>query len=107
MFLVNEKVEHKSYGLGVISEENGNKISIQFQGEVGNKTFVYPDAFEKFLKLVDPKLESLVQEELQTKQEQIKLEFLEKEREAAELEEKSVKPIPTKKRATRTVKKKI
>jgi hypothetical protein len=106
MILVNEKVEHISYGFGIVTEEAGNKISVQFQEDIGCKTFIYPDAFEKFLKAVKPEVESNVLEALQAKQKQLELERLERQREAAELEEKRLQLIPVKKRTKRTVKQK-
>lgn len=49
MNLENLTVVHKVFGEGTISEQNGNYFKVSFP--VGEKTFVYPDAFEKFLKL--------------------------------------------------------
>lgn len=106
MNLVNEKVEHISFGEGVITEVNDNKIFIQFGDNVGAKIFIYPDAFEKFLKAEDKAVEKNVMEEYHRKQEQIEQERLriEKEHEALELEEKA-KLEATKKKPTRVKKK--
>jgi hypothetical protein len=107
MILVNEKVEHISYGIGVVTEEEGNKILVQFKEDIGSKTFLYPDAFERFLKVVNPNVESSVLEELHAKlQQKQELERLERERESTEREERRVKPTSTRKRAPRTVKQK-
>jgi hypothetical protein len=100
MNLVNEKVEHINFGLGVITEEKDHKIWVQFQEKIGEKIFLYPEAFEKFLKAVNPTVENNVLEELHRKQEQIELERKEKEREAAELREEMEKLAPTKKKST-------
>lgn len=103
MNLVNEKVEHINFGLGVITEEKDHKIWVQFQEKIGKKIFLYPEAFEKFLKAGNPTVENNVLEELHRKQEQIELERKEKEREAVELREKMEKLAPTKKKsASRT-----
>lgn len=108
MLLVNEKVEHISYGFGTVTEHAGNKIFVQFTEGIGNKIFLYPDAFDKFLRAVNPIVESNVLEELHTKQEQEKIEHerLKREREAAELEEKMSKVTSTRKKATKTVREK-
>jgi hypothetical protein len=42
MTLVNEKVEHVNFGLGVITDENDHKIWVQFQEDIGKKIFQYP-----------------------------------------------------------------
>jgi hypothetical protein len=107
MILVNEKVEHIKFGVGIITDEKDNKIWVQFPEETGNKIFLYPDAFEKFLKASNPTVENDVLGELQRKQEQLEQERLEREHEAAELEEKRAKLAPVKKKpVSRTTKKK-
>ncbi|MHC1719942.1 MAG: hypothetical protein AB9844_04455 [Clostridiaceae bacterium] len=85
MILVNEKVEHISYGFGVVTEVADNKISVKFQENIGGKIFQYPDAFEKFIKALNPAVESSVLEDLHAKQELHKLERLHREREDAKL----------------------
>jgi hypothetical protein len=99
MTLVNEKVEHINFGLGVITDENDHKIWVQFQEDIGEKIFQYPEAFEKFLKAANSAVENNVLEELHRKQEQIELERKEKERAAAELKEKIENLVPAKKKA--------
>jgi hypothetical protein len=107
MIIVNEIVEHIMFGLGIIAEVKDSRILVKFQDEVGTKMFLYPEAFESFLKAVNPKVESYVLEELRIKQEQIEFERKEKEREAAELEEKMAKVSTVKKkRGSRSMKKK-
>lgn len=95
-------MEHIKFGLGVITEVNDDKIVVQFQDKIGTKAFLYPEAFEKFLKAVNPTVENNVMEECHRKKEQIELEFerMEKEREAAELEEKKAKLELIKKKST-------
>ncbi len=107
MNLVNEKVEHISFGEGVIIKVDDNKICVQFEENIGTKIFIYPDAFEKFLKAVDKAAQENVMEECRRKQEQIEqeLELIEKEREAAKLEEKAKLELSKKKPATRSRKK--
>ena len=51
MNLINKKVTHKSFGVGSIVKHNDCSIEINFASE--HKKFVFPDAFEKHLKLHD------------------------------------------------------
>lgn len=99
MTLVNERVEHISFGEGVITEAKENKIEVQFGDTIGTKIFLYPEAFEKFLKAMNPTVEDNVMEEFHRKQEQIEqeLERIKKEHEAAELEEKAKLALEKKK----------
>jgi len=101
MDLVNERVEHIKFGIGIITEANNHKIAVQFQDETGTKLFLYPEAFERFLKSVNPAVQDNVMKECRRKQKQIELERkrIEKEREAAELEEKKAKLELAKKKA--------
>lgn len=106
MNLLQEKVKHNAFGLGVITELKGNKICVEFHEEVGSKMFLYPEAFETFLKAMDTTVESDILKELHTKQQQIEHELQEKQREADELREKMKKLEPKKKTVKKTVKKK-
>lgn len=51
MVFENLQVKHKSFGEGTVLSKNGNYITVSFG--IGNKIFVYPDIFEKFLTLGD------------------------------------------------------
>ncbi len=51
MIFENLKVQHKSFGDGVIIAKNGKYMTVRFAS--AQKTFVYPDAFENFLSLSD------------------------------------------------------
>ena len=51
MFLENLEVLHKSFGKGTVVSVNGKYFTVKF--ESAQKTFVYPDIFEKFLTLAD------------------------------------------------------
>lgn len=98
MTILNESVEHIIFGFGVITEIKNNKILVQFQEDIGTKAFLYPEAFEKFLKAVDVTVESNILEEWNRKQEQIEEERKEKERAATKLEEERPKPEPVKRK---------
>lgn len=51
MLLENIEVLHKAFGKGTVVASNGQYITVKF--ETVQKTFVYPDIFEKFLTLAD------------------------------------------------------
>ena len=51
MVFDNLQVKHKSFGDGVVVSHNGNYFTVKFAAV--QKTFVYPDIFEKFLTLAD------------------------------------------------------
>jgi len=107
MNLVNEKVEHINFGIGVITEEKDHKIWVQFEEKSIEKIFIYPDAFEKFLKAENPIVEKNVLEELHRKLDQMEIERKEKEREAALIKEELKRlRILKKKPAPKTTKKK-
>lgn len=68
MNLLGEQVRHQVFGEGRIVSQTENYITVRFgQGE---KDFVYPDAFEMFLKLADEKLSSQMEAYLKARQEQ-------------------------------------
>lgn len=51
MIFENLQVKHKTFGLGTVVSMDGKYMRIKF--ESAEKSFVYPDAFEKFLTLAD------------------------------------------------------
>lgn len=51
MLLINLEVLHKSFGKGTVISVNGKYFTVKFESV--QKTFVYPDIFEKFLTLAD------------------------------------------------------
>ena len=51
MVLVDLAVKHKAFGEGLIVAQNGSYITVRFGA--ADKTFVYPDVFEKYLTLAD------------------------------------------------------
>jgi len=64
MNLTNEQVVHLTFGLGqVISMKNG-MVTIRFGGDIGEKAFQYPGAFEKHLKMCNTSAQDFVLGEL-------------------------------------------
>lgn len=90
MKLISEKVEHKKFGIGVVTETNHDKIKVQFQIGEEDKTFQYPESFGAFLKAVNPAVQEDVMEDYQKRQKEIEHErdLIRKKRDAIELAEK-------------------
>ena len=54
----NRSVCHVTYGRGQITEQNEKILRVRFEGgDVGEKSFVYPDAFERYLRYEDSALQ--------------------------------------------------
>ena len=51
MVLENLRVLHKSFGEGIVTSQKGQYFTVKFASV--EKTFVYPDIFERFLALAD------------------------------------------------------
>ena len=62
MILDNLAVKHKAFGSGTVISSEGKYIKVRF--ESGDKTFVYPDIFEKFLTLEDGTVSADILEDL-------------------------------------------
>ncbi|WP_172253302.1 hypothetical protein [Saccharibacillus deserti] len=67
----NEKVTHASFGAGKVTGNGEGKISVKFAEETGEKTFMYPEAFEHYLTMSDPSKQERMGVEVREKQEQI------------------------------------
>lgn len=81
MNIVAEEIEHCLFGKGKVISQEAEMLSIQFSEEYGLKQFIYPDAFEKYLRLCNPGIEMSVLEELSAKQMLIQDELLKRENE--------------------------
>ena len=62
MELIGLKVKHTVFGAGVITEMEGNYITVEFAAKTTR--FVYPDAFEKFIKAEDSVLQQAIVDEI-------------------------------------------
>ena len=69
MNLDNKKVKHKSFGTGKIIRSSESYIEIEFPS--GNKKFVFPDAFAKFLTLEDDKASKKIHKLVKEKKQEI------------------------------------
>ena len=68
MLTINMEVLHKAFGKGTVVSMNGKYFTVQFC--TAQKTFVYPDAFEKFLTLADGSTSEVIDTDLQAAKEQ-------------------------------------
>lgn len=68
MSLLGERVKHQVFGEGKIVSVTKNYVTVSF--EIGEKVFVYPDAFEKFLTLVNQELSSKMEAYFKQREEQ-------------------------------------
>lgn len=68
--LVNTDVIHTTYGKGKITQVHGTMITVHFR-EHGDKKFQYPDAFDKYLKVVDIDLAATVADDLECNKREI------------------------------------
>lgn len=82
MDLINKQVIHKNFGKGSVIEHTDSQIKIHFK--LGNKKFIFPDAFGKYLTLIDQEADNLVKRMIQEK---------EKERKDVALEIKKAKDL--------------
>ena len=58
MDLSNIKVQHNMLGVGTVIEFDSQYITVQFKDKTSK--FVYPDAFDKFLKAEDPNVQEAI-----------------------------------------------
>ena len=59
MELIGLKVKHTVFGVGMITEKDGNYITVEFTAKTTK--FVYPDAFEKFIKAEDSVVQQIME----------------------------------------------
>jgi len=71
MELVNGQVEHILFGIGRIVSLEEEVLYVEFSEKNEIKRFVYPDAFDKYLKICDSKLEAIILSDLKIKKAQI------------------------------------
>ena len=62
MNIKDQKVMHKAFGTGVVTEQTDSLVTITFN--VGEKKFQYPTAFKQFLVLCDSSLQENIIEEI-------------------------------------------
>lgn len=71
MKLVHEQVHHIKFGVGTVIKQTEDMVEVKFSKEFGNKKFVYPVAFETFLKVCNPISQEKMNDELRQIKEEI------------------------------------
>ena len=62
----NAAVVHRLFGRGIVKETEGRTISVLFEKDgIGEKKFLYPDAFRQFLRFEEEEFTSLLESELE------------------------------------------
>lgn len=56
MNIIGQTVEHKKFGVGIVTDQQENKIFISF--EQGQKQFLFPDAFLEYLQIKDQRMKN-------------------------------------------------
>ncbi len=87
-----DKVTHITFGKGKVTEESDTVIKVAFNKKsIGEKAFVYPDAFSNFLSYDDKELQKAVNKKLAAKKRKLAAEQkkLEKKKEEAIAAEKT------------------
>ena len=108
MELINEKVKHCKFGEGTVNLVENGHIVIKFEcssEEAQQKMFPYPAAFEKYLKMSDPRVQSFVDVELKKFQDELIAQRIIKEKERQdEAERQSAEKLTLRKVAPKKAK---
>lgn len=64
MNLVNQKVKHLTFGTGTVVKQKNGYVTVQFTSKTSD--FVYPNAFENFLKIEDISVRTSILREIET-----------------------------------------
>jgi len=78
MKIVNRQVFHRQYGKGTVAELSDTLISVRFS--CGIKQFLFPDAFESYLSMIDKDADAYLNEILKSTREKKNLETEKEER---------------------------
>jgi hypothetical protein len=62
MNIKDQKVAHKAFGTGVVTDQTDSLVTIKF--DIGEKKFQYPTAFKQFLVLCDSTLQESITGEI-------------------------------------------
>ncbi|MBT2765050.1 hypothetical protein [Paenibacillus sp. ISL-20] len=71
MDLISQKVEHIRFGEGFVVSNTDNRIDIEFTEPIGQKGFIYPDAFVHYLWMQDSDIQEYVISQYYQNQKQI------------------------------------
>lgn len=65
MRIMNQKVEHKKFGMGTIFALKDGKVYVTFGKIFGDKAFSYPEVFAGDMKMCDEELQEEILEDMQ------------------------------------------
>ena len=65
MQLCGERVHHRTYGDGTVTEQTETNVSVRFDVGYVEKKFLYPSAFGPFLRLLEPARQAEIDAQLQ------------------------------------------
>lgn len=86
--LANKKVVHETFGKGNVIDNSERYIKVDF--EAGVKRFIFPDVFDEFMTLTDETMAGFVEEKLEEKEKQMKIEAIKLKKEKAEERERQL-----------------
>jgi hypothetical protein len=103
MDLTNKQVSHFLFGLGQVVGQENNILKIKFSN-YDVKCFVYPDAFEKYLRIGIPEFEEEIKEDIMRKKAEAEAEKerIQKQIEEENLQKEKARSEVSKKRQTST-----
>jgi hypothetical protein len=99
MDIIDEKVSHRQFGEGVIIDQTPTAIRVRFSQEHGEKSFLYPSAFESFLTLDSPALRKRMNVRLRAIRDRMEAERRQREEEAERNREENRRALLEQKRA--------
>lgn len=95
--MVGQKVKHTAFGVGEVVEFDGNYITVSFPNKTSK--FIYPDAFEKFIKAEDASLQDKIIKDIAAAKEAAEQKRLEEEAARKAAEEKRAEELAAKQQA--------
>lgn len=70
MDIVGQPIQHQAFGPGIVTSLTGKTVTVRFQD--GEKKFIYPDAFSRFLVLKNAKLQKNVRAQIEDRENAIR-----------------------------------
>jgi hypothetical protein len=105
MNLINESVQHTKFGSGAIVDIEQGRVVVKFTEQQDKKSFIFPDAFEGFLKLDNAQIQKDVLKQLRQKKEQVVIEknikMQETKKREEEIKEEKLELAKSKKKTTK------
>lgn len=105
MNLINENVKHTRFGSGAIVDIEEGRVVVKFAEEEEKKSFIFPDAFESYLKLENAQIQKDVLKQLGQKKDKAALEKKEKieeyKKKEEDLKEEKLELAKSKKKTTK------